>query len=244
MRPNKASLYFLLLLFSKRSLCRDLGLFLREHREQIQTYIMAGYGDGWSHCDVMSADPPHTEALFHSLSPQFVIDFAMLNKLDMNSMLSFSFSHCLLAAYHIKSKEDLSDILQFGRTVLRHKRIALILSLDSGVTLNMATDNAKIPFLVAAELQGGSEQFFCPIIGSPEPILQDSMCNKMNTSYRYKKLRVGIFGGIPHMFPVKGNGIDGTDLRMIKLLAENLKFLPDVKIPRTFVHGANMVSRN
>ena len=203
---------------------------------------MAGYGDGWSHCDVMSAGPPHTEALFHGLSPQFVIDFAMLNKLDMNSMLSFS--HCLLAAYHIKNKEDLSDILQFGRTVFRRKRIALILSLDKGVTLNMATDIAKIPFLVAAELEGGGGQFFCPIVGSPEPILQDSMCNKMYTSYQYKKLRVGIFGGIPYMFPIKGNGIDGTDVRMIKLLAEKLKFWPDVNIPRTFIHGANMVRRN
>ena len=240
MRPNKASLCFILLLFSKHSLGQDLGPFLAGHREQIETYIMAGYGDGWSYCDVMSAGLPHTKA--YGLSPQFVIDFAMLNKLDMNSMLQFS--PCLLAAYHIKSKEGLSDILQFGRAVLRHKRIALILSLENGVALNMATDIAKIPFLVTAKLECGGEQFLCPIVGHAEPVLQDSMCKEMYTSYRYKKLRVGIFGPLPYIFPIKGNGIEGIDLRMIKLLAEKLKFVPDVKIPRTFENGYNMVVIN
>ena len=242
MRPSNASLGIILLLFSRHSLGQNLGLFLTEHREQIQTYIMAGYGDGWSHCDVLSADALHTETLFHGLSPQFVIDFAMLNKLDMNSMLPFS--HCLLVAYLIKSRKDLSDILQFGQTVLRHKRIALILSLENEVTLNMATDIAEIPFLVAAELEGGGEHFLCPIVGSPKPILQDSMCNIMYTSYRYKKLRMGIFGGVPHIFHIKGKGIDGTDYRMIKLLAEKLKFVPDVKIVQNKEQGNNMVVRN
>ena len=238
MRSNHASLCFTLLLFSKQSLSQNLGTFVAEHRGKIQTYIMAGFGEGWSHCDVMSSDIPQTEPGFHSLSPQFAIDFAMLNKLDINSMLSSS--HCLLAAYHIKTKEGLHDILQFGQKVFRHKRIALLLRLENGVTLKMATDIAKVPFLVAAELESGGEQFLCPIVGRPEPILQDSMCKEKFASYRYKKLRVGLFGIIPHIF-VKGNVIDGTDLRLIKLLAEKLKFVADVKIPRTFAHGANMV---
>ena len=235
MRPHKASLCFMLLLFSIESLGQDIDAFLSGQRVQIETYIMAGYEDSWAHCDVISADPQKNEA---RLSPQFVIDFKMLNKLDMNSILSAS--QCLLAVYHITSKEDLSEILQFGQTVFKYKRIALILKLENIVTLNMATDFAKLPFLIAAQLEGGREQFLCPIVGKPEPILQDFICNEIYASYRYKKLRVGLFGVNPHLFR-KGNGIDGTDWRMMKLLAEKLKFEPDVKIARSFEHGANMV---
>ena len=241
MRPKEASFCFILLLFSKQSLGQNLGTILARQREQIQRYIMAGYGDGWSHCDVMSAGLHETKAGFQGLSTQFANDFVMLSKLDINSMLSSS--HCLLAAYHIKNKEGLSDILQFGQRVFRHKRIALIVTLEIGVTLRMANEISKVPFLVAAELKSGGEQFLCPIVGRLEPILQDSMCKEKYASYQYKKLRVGIFGAIPHLF-IKGNGLDGTDLRLIKLLAEKLKFVPDVKIPLTFEQGANMVVGN
>ena len=249
MRHKEASFCFILLLFSKQSLGQNPGTILARHREQIQRYIMAGHGEGWSNCDLISADPPETKSGFHCLSTQFVIDFVMLRKLDINSMLSYS--HCLLAAYHIKSKEGLSDILQFGERVFRHKRIALILTLEIGVTLRMANEISKIPFLVAAELKRGGEEFLCPIVGRQEPILQDSMCEEKYASYQNKKLRVGIFGVIPHVF-IKGNkytnsvnvGIDGTDYRLIKLLAEKLKFVPDVKIPWTFEQGSNMVVRN
>ena len=69
------------------------------------------------------------------------------------------------------------------------------------------------------------------------------MCDKSYATYRYKKLRVGILGTAPHFFPTK-SGIDGTDIRLLRLLAEKLKFMPDVVVPRTFAQGANMVEKN
>ena len=69
------------------------------------------------------------------------------------------------------------------------------------------------------------------------------MCDKSYTTYRYKKLKVGIVGVPPHFFPTK-SGIDGTDIRLLRLLAEKLKFMPDVVVPRTFEQGFNMVEKS
>ena len=69
------------------------------------------------------------------------------------------------------------------------------------------------------------------------------MCDKSYTTYRYKKLKVGILGPPPHFFPTK-SGIGGTDIRLLRLLAEKLNFMPDVVVPRTFEQGFNMVEKN
>ena len=69
------------------------------------------------------------------------------------------------------------------------------------------------------------------------------MCDKSYTTYMYKKLKVGILGPPPHFFPTK-SGIDGTDIRLLRLLAEKLKFMPDVVVPRTYDQGANMVKKS
>ena len=234
MRLLTASLCFLILVFSRtsRGYGHKLHKFLEEHRIQIQNYIMAGYGGGWEHCDVLSLEPLGVDA------PQFIMGFETFNGLNMRSALSSS--HCLLAAYHIESKESLSAIIKFGWRVIHHKRIALILSMGNGVTLGIATDTEKLPFLIAAKLQGERKQFLCPIVGKAEPLLQGHMCDISYTSYKYKKLRVGIVGIQPHFFKTK-NGIDGTDIRLISLLAEKLNFMADVVVPRTYGLGANMV---
>ena len=124
--------------------------------------------------------------------------------------------------------------------VIRHKRIALVLSMGEGVTLDMAPNTAKMPFLIAAKLEGDQKQFLCPIVGMREPFMQNFMCDMSYASYRRKKLKIGIFGVNPHIFPTK-HGLDGTDIRLLKLLAQKLKFEPDLIIPRSFRHGANMV---
>ena len=67
------------------------------------------------------------------------------------------------------------------------------------------------------------------------------MCDISYVSYRYKELRIGLLGIPPHL--TFDGGIDGTDVRLIKLLAEKLKFKPDVVFPRTFAQGENMVRR-
>ena len=236
MRLLTASLCFLILVFSRTSqgYGHKLHKFLEEHRIQIQNYIMAGYGGGWEHCDVLSLDPLGVDA------PQFIMGFETFSRLDIRSALSSS--HCLLAAYHIESRESLSAIIKFGWKVIQHKRIALILSMGNGATQGITTDTEKLPFLIAAKLQGGQNQFICPIIGEAEPLLQGQMCDISYTSYRYKKLRVGIIGIQPYFFKTK-NGIDGTDVRLLSLLAEKLNFVPDVVVPRTYKQGANMVGK-
>ena len=159
------------------------------------------------------------------------------SKLDIRSALSSC--HCLLASYHIESQESLSEIMKFGWEVIKHKRIALILSMEKGITLEMATNTDKLPFLVAAQLESGEKQFLCPVIGKITPLMQSNMCDISYVSYKYKKLKIGLLGITPHL--IFDGGIDGTDLRLIKLLAEKLKFQPDIVIPPTYRQGRNMV---
>ena len=220
-----------LLLFCLPSLGQKIDNFLQRHRENVQDYIMVGHGKGWTQCDVLSSNS------FGDDAPQLLMNFVEFQKLDMRSTLSSS--HCLLASYHIESQESLSEIMQFGWEVIKHKRIALILSMAKGITLEMATDTDKLPFLVAARLESGKKQFLCPVIGKITPLLQSNMCDISHVSYKYKKLKIGLLGLPPHL--IFDGGIDGTDLRLIKLLAEKLKFQPDVVFPRTYRQGRNMV---
>ena len=205
--------------------------FLQQHKENVQDYIMVGHGKGWTQCDVLSSNS------FGDDAPQLLMNFVEFQKLDMRSTLSSC--HCLLASYHIESRESLSKIMQLGWEVIKHKRIALILSMAKGITLEMATNTDKLPFLVAARLGSGEKQFLCPVIGKIKPLMQSKMCDISYVSYKYKKLRIGLLGVPPHL--IFDGGIDGTDVRLIKLLAKKLKFQPDVVFPRTYAQGENMV---
>ena len=222
---------FGVLLLCLPSLGLEIDYFLRQHRENVQDYIMVGHGKGWTQCDVLSSNSVGDDA------PQLLMNFVEFQKLDMRSTLSSS--HCLLASYHIESQESLSEIMQFGWEVIKHKRIALILSMEKGITLEMATNTDKLPFLVAAQLESGEKQFLCPVIGKITPLMQSNMCDISYVSYKYKKLKIGLLGITPHL--IFDGGIDGTDLRLIKLLAEKLKFQPDIVIPPTYRQGRNMV---
>ena len=224
---------FRLLFFCLPSLGQKIDDFLQQHKENVQNYIMVGHSKSWTQCDVLSSNSVGDDA------PQLLMNFVEFQKLDMRSALSSC--HCLLASYHIESQESLSEIMRFGWEVIKHKRVALILSMAKGITLEMATDTDKLPFLVAARLESGGEQFLCPIIGRIKPLIQSDMCEISYVSYKYKKLRIGLFGISPHL--IFDGGIDGTDVRLIKLLAEKLKFKPDVVIPRTFAQGENMVRK-
>ena len=219
------------LLLCLPSLGQKINNFLQQHRGNVEDYIMVGHGRGWTQCDVLSSNSAGDDA------PQLLMKFVEFQKLDMRSTLSSC--HCLLASYHIESQESLSEIIQFGWEVIKHKRIALILSMAKGITLEMATDTDKLPFLVAAQLESGEKQFLCPVIGKITPLMQSDMCDISYVSYKYKKLKIGLLGVPPHL--VFDGGIDGTDVRLIKLLAEKLKFQPDVVFPRTYAQGENMV---
>ena len=93
-----ASLCFGMLFFSMESQGQELTQFFTEHKAEIQDYIMAGHGRDWLDCDVLSLS-----RLTIGDAPQFMMDFETFDKLDLRSTLSSS--HCLLAAYHVESKE-------------------------------------------------------------------------------------------------------------------------------------------
>ena len=77
----------------------------------------------------------------------------------------------------------------------------MILKLGPGLTLDMAANTTKLPFLVAATREeDGKEQFMCPVIGEANPRLQDAMCHRSYVSSEDKSLRVGIFGIPPYFY--------------------------------------------
>ena len=78
---------------------QDLNLFVAEHKQALETYIMAGYGGGWKECDLLAIYP--TENNLSPNTPQFVLDMASLRGFDIKA--SFSNSHCLLIMAHIES---------------------------------------------------------------------------------------------------------------------------------------------
>ena len=166
------------------------GLGLHKHTTAIQEYIMAGYGDGWKHCDILSANPE--EAGFDEDIPHFAITLKKLLTIDIGSTLSSS--NCILALYEVKTPQNLASIMEFGWKAIQYKRIALILKMSSGMTPYHTINTTGLPFLVAAEMENEEDLFICPLIGEVEPLLQAHMCEKSYISLEKKTLRIGMVG--------------------------------------------------
>ena len=170
---------------------------LSNHQDSIENHMMTGYGKrGSFKCDVL-----HGLRTLHGQKikrPSFVVDIDKLDNLDVSSTLASS--QCLLVFYHIHSNHSLSTLIKFGWTVVQHKRVALVMKMGSGLTLDMAANTTKLPFLVAAELEDGSEQFLCPVVGQSIPTLQSPMCNHLQLSSRDKILRAATFGVPPYFY--------------------------------------------
>ena len=115
--------------------------------------------------------------------------------------------------YKVNSIKSLLALVGFGRRAIQHKRITLVVKLGMGVTLSDIENTHKVPFLIAAELENGEEQFLCPVIGQPEPWGQQSMCKESYVSTIDKVLRVGIMGTPPYV------GEDRSDKNLIKTLS-------------------------
>ena len=140
------------------------GMFLERYREQIQSYIMTGSAGGWKNCDIMSADSFSTEG-----TPQIAMDLDKIN--TMNIKHAFASSHCVLVNYHVGNTADFPTLIDFGLAAINHVRIALVIRMGPGISLDMTsltTNTTKLPFLVAAELEQGKEQFLCPVVGEIE----------------------------------------------------------------------------
>ena len=214
---------FGLLLLSQRGLGQQENTFLSKYRKAIQDYIMTGHENGWQHCDMLSASASPHEGI-----PHISRDLDNVESLDTES--SFRSSHCLLVTYDVNSNQSLSTLLEFGWKAIRRVRLALVLKMGPGISLDMASNSStfKLPFMVAAELEDGKEQFLCPVVGETEPKLDQEMCSLSYLSHKGKTLRLGIVG-IPPYFVLDADGnIMGTNIMVIHYFAQRMGFKPHI----------------
>ena len=212
---------------------QDRIVFLDKHKESIQNYIMTGHEKGWKDCDILSAN-----TLLNEGTPQFSMDLDKIKTLNPKS--AFALSHCLLVTYDVGSKASLSALLDFGWATINDIRLALVIKLDYGITLEMATNTTNLPFLVASVSDQAKEQFLCPVIGEVEPRLQQDMCKPSYVSYLNKILRITQLG-IPPDFLMTRSGLDGTNIRMMKILEDKLKFRSKIIVGKSFDHSMDLV---
>ena len=168
-------------------------MFLARHRDAIENFIMTGYGKGWKNCDMIT-DAPQGHGFLKS-NPLFVMEVDHLKIFDISTSLSSS--HCVLLSFYVYSNQSLSDLIEFGWTTIQHKRLALVLKMGPGLSLDMAANITKLPFVIATELWNGQPQFLCPVVGEAKPSLQDSICDP---SPKVTILRVGFFGLPPSVY--------------------------------------------
>ena len=235
-------------------------MFLSNHHKSIESYIMNGYGNRSSYqCDVLYDNA--REDIIEGRA-QFVMGLNEIEHFDLSSNLVSS--QCLLVSVEVNKNESLAALVKFGWTVVQHKRVALVMKMSSGINLNMSTNITKLPFLVAAELTDGSEQFLCPVVGMPQPYLQHSMCDHEHISYKKKVVRVNIIGVPPYLYGkthdsiisnfrkshvvLKNNiyagttnGLDGADIRLLYLLSDKLNFEFNITVPTSFTDSYRLV---
>ena len=180
----------LAVLWSSAANGSGLDLFVAKYGKEIQDYIMAGYGNFWNNCDLMSYNVK--DAGFNAVTPQFAITLDRLSTIDIGSHMSST--NCLLAAYQVDNLQNLASVIEFGWKAIQYKRVALILKLGSGLTLDHAMNVTKLPFPIAAETENGGEQFICPFIGQDIPIFQHHMCKRQYILMKKKLLRIGMVG--------------------------------------------------
>ena len=208
--------------------------FVEKYRTEIQAYIMIGDEIGWQHCDILSANNYRDDGI-----PQIIMDLDQVMKL--NTKITFSKSHCLLVTYHVNREDDLYTLMEFGRKTFLTKRLALVITVDSGLNLEIATNSTNLPFLVAVQLHSGQEMFICPIVGGEDHShLDPFMCKQSYTSYKDKSLKIGVLGIEPYLVPTK-SGIDGTDVRLIGMLSDRLQFNHQIVIPSSFLDATKLV---
>ena len=183
---------------------------------------MAGYENGWRDCDILSS----VTGLGKDI-PQIVMDWDKIKSLNVKS--AFSSSHCLLVTYDVDSQDSLSSLVEFGRSAIQQVRLALVIRMRSGIYLDLV-NTTKLPFMVAGDMGNGRMQFMCPVVGEMEPRQQQSMCQQAYTSYRGKILRVALIGMEPSVVLTR-KGIDGSDKRLLDLMATALDFTPLTNYP-------------
>ena len=218
---------------------QELSDFLVRHKLAIESFMMTGHGEGWRHCDILSSISVQHRALDSFAQPQMTIELKRFLNMDLSIVLSSS--SCIFVSYHVNSNQSLASLIKLGWETVQRKRLALVLKMGPGISLDMAANTEKLPFLVAAELQTGQEQFLCPVLGETKPHLSHYMCDQSHASYKNKILRVGMVGISPYFIADK-NGIAGADITLLNYLEAKLECTSKIYVPKTFAASINMVS--
>ena len=196
---------------------------------------MTGHEKGWKNCDTLSAN-----TLPHDKEPHVSMDLEHIKTLDIKT--TFASSSCLLVSYDVEGNESLSTLFDFGWSSIQFVRLALVTKMNSGTNLNMIRNTTKLPFLIAAELEQGKEQFLCPVLGEIVPVLKQEMCYLSYMSYQGKRLRISQIGAPPQFILDPNTGtIDGTVFRMMRILEQKLNFTAEIIIPNSFDKAVAMV---
>ena len=116
-----------------------------------------------------------------------------------------------------------------------------MLKLKLGLTLNMVKNTTKLPFIVAAELRHGRDQFLCPVVGKFDPHLGQTMCKTSLASYKNKTLRIMQVGAPPDFWFTSKGSLEGINIRLMYVLADKLDFRAKVIVPRTFIDANKKV---
>ena len=193
---------------------------------------MTGHESGWSHCDILSDG-----FLIHGIPH---ISLELHNIKDLDRKLVLGSSHCLLVAYHVHNQASLHSLLEFGRKMFQHKRLALVITLASGLKFDIGENSTKLPFLVAAEWGSNRTQFICPVVGETKSHQQSNMCAPYHASYENRILQIGIIGAEPYFVRTE-TGKDGIDIRMMDMLAKKLRFSTNFVEAPSFFASPNMV---
>ena len=209
--------------------------FFHKYKDHIQEYIMTGLENGWKNCDVLSDYSTSYES-----ETQISMDLDKINTLNIKR--TFTSSSCLLINYDIGSQYSLKNLIDFGWEAHRHIRLALVMKMHSGITLDMITNTTKLPFLITAKLDQDKEQFLCPVVGKIEPLLEDKICSPSYASSKHKNLKVALLGIPPYFMLTKNGQIDGTDIRLMRILEQKHKFKADIIIPQSYYDAEIMVS--
>ena len=237
MKHMKVFLFLgLAFLLIDKALGGRLRLFFDKYMDEIQEYTMTGHEKGWTYCDILSANP-----FANKDQPQISMDLEKIQTL--NARANFAFSNCLILSYSVNNLFSLEKLLHFGRAAIQHIRLALVIKLNSGITLNMISNSTKLPFMIAAELSNGREQFLCPIVGVSDPILEENVCNPTYTSYKGKRLRITFMGSPPYYIPTNSTTgqFDGTDIRLMRILERQLNFRGKIIMPQSHSDAFIMV---
>ena len=220
-------------------LLMSLGVYgqdqiLSKYMRPIQNYIMVGLENSWQPCDILSAG-----GYAHEDEPHITIDLKTIEIMNLKSV--FSSSTCVLVKYDITSEERLSTLLEIGKKAINHIRLALVIKISPGVSLEKARNTSNLGYMIAAESGQGLAQYLCPVIGEIQPRLEHGMCNPSYLDYKNKVIRIGLMGLPPHFGFTSSGTIEGVNVRLTKMMAEGLNFRPDIRIAKSFTATAEQV---